>query len=311
MLCHLANPTFPVQISNLDNKQYWTCRVGGGNEKNKDLMAYYEKGRTTIYMIERLMNNITSHTLRLPEEYKRNVYAVLKWMIMNFDSLINKNNMDINNKRIRKNEYIVVSSLGKKISENINKIIEKKSNSKMNTMDTLLEIFNFNSDIILNSMRIINDLIKSDERVNDASWLEDMAFSFKGPNSLGEASSKMIATRYRNIHSSYIAVIDVNCSSNSDVGMSGSFTPFVELYDNFYFTPDKEPCSAEYELEMAKQDYFNSSLNQSGACYVTVQYDSLDDFIKCNGIVNNPEDLEYEKIEIVEKPKDEIKINNQ
>jgi hypothetical protein len=42
-----------------------------------------------------------------------------------------------------------------------------------------------------------------------------------------------------------------------------------------------------------------------------VQYDSLDDFIKCNGIVNNPEDLEYEKIEIVEKPKDEIKINNQ
>ena len=103
-------------------------------------------------------------------------------MILDFDALKNRNNLDLDNKRIRKNEYIVMSSLGKKISENINKIIEKKSKSKLNTMDTLLELFNFSSDIIINGMRNINDLVKSDEQVNDMSWLQDLAFSCKGPN---------------------------------------------------------------------------------------------------------------------------------
>ena len=57
------------------------------------------------------------------------------------------------NKRIRKNEVLVSSTLGRKIAENIHKLIERKSKSKMNTMDTLLELFNFNSDIILTGMR--------------------------------------------------------------------------------------------------------------------------------------------------------------
>ena len=35
-------------------------------------------------------------------------------------------------------------------------------------------------------------------------------------------------------------------SSNSDPGMSGSFVPFVKLYDRFYFNPEHEPCDAEY-----------------------------------------------------------------
>ena len=103
-------------------------------------------------------------------------------MIFEFDNLKTRNNMDLHNKRIRKNEYIVGSTLGKKIAENINKIIEKQSKSKMNTMDTLLESFNFPSDIIVNGMRNNGDLVKSDELVNDFTALQDMYFSAKGPN---------------------------------------------------------------------------------------------------------------------------------
>ena len=106
----------------------------------------------------------------------------MRWMIFEFDNLKTRNNMDLHNKRIRKNEYIVGSTLGKKIAENINKIIEKQSKSKMNTMDTLLESFNFASDIIVNGMRNNGDLVKSDELVNDFTALQDMYFSAKGPN---------------------------------------------------------------------------------------------------------------------------------
>lgn len=93
-------------------------------------------------MIERLLDNVTILNLRLPDIYKENIYMLLYWIITNFDQLRTRNNIDMNNKRIRKNEYIVLSSLGKKIAENINKLIEKKSKSKSNTMDTLLEMFN-------------------------------------------------------------------------------------------------------------------------------------------------------------------------
>ena len=79
-----------------------------------------------------------------------------------------------------------MSSLGKKINENINKLIEKKSKSKLNTMDTLLELFNFGSDIIINGMRNIGDLVKSDELVNDMTMLQDLYFSAKGPNLIPE-----------------------------------------------------------------------------------------------------------------------------
>ena len=76
----------------------------------------------------------------------------------------------------------VIFDKEKKIAENINKIIEKQSKSKMNTMDTLLESFNFASDIIVNGMRNNGDLVKSDELVNDFTALQDMYFSAKGPN---------------------------------------------------------------------------------------------------------------------------------
>ena len=187
MIAACMSADFPMTMETVENTMYWTCRVGSiGSAHSKNLETFAEKGKTTMYMIERLLDTITQVNLRLPECYKKNIYSILRWMILDFDSLKNRNNMDLDNKRIRKNEYIVMSSLGKKINENINKLIEKKSKSKLNTMDTLLELFNFGSDIIINGMRNIGDLVKSDELVNDMTMLQDLYFSAKGPNLIPE-----------------------------------------------------------------------------------------------------------------------------
>lgn len=252
MCYNLSSKDFPVELSNIDDTEYWTCRIGTiGVIKNKSLVSFKEKGITTMLMIERLLDGVTIMNLRLPMYYKHNIYYLMYWMITNFDELRQKSNIDMANKRIRKNEYIVNSSLGKKINENINRFIEKRGRSRMNTIDTILELFNFGSDIIISGMRNLNDLIKSDDVVNDNDFILDIAFSSKGPNSLGEGNNKKIATKYRYLHPSMAGVLDLNTSSNSDVGLSGSFTPFVPLYDRFYFTPDPEPCQARYEFEKA------------------------------------------------------------
>ena len=300
MFCNCRSKIFPVEEISLEDKEYWVCRIGTvGAARNKNILSFKEKGTTTIYMSERLLDKKTINNLRLPMYYKQNIYFLMYWMMTNFQELRRFANIDMRNKRIRRNEYIVDSTLGKKINENINRIIEKRGKSKMNTMDTLLELFNFNSDIVVSGMRNLNDVIKSDDIVNDMDFILDLAYSNKGPNSLGESNSKMIATKYRYLHPSMVGVVDLNVSSNSDVGMSGSFVPYVKLYDGFYFTPEHEPCQARYQ--------FDKSIAEKHGLPTIAPTGTFDMYAEGLRKDNPYADLlKYEKIEIVEKEPETI-----
>lgn len=302
MAYNLKSPKdFPVSMENLDDCKYWICRIGTvGAARNKNLSSFMEKGTTNMFMIERLLNAVTQKSLRLPNYYKQNIYYLLYWLITNFDELRKYSNTDMRSKRIRKNEVIVNSSLGRKISENINKLIERKGRSKMNNMDTLLELFNFGSDIIIAAMRNLNDLVKSDDIVNDMDFIQDLSFSNKGPNSIGEGNNKSIAVKYRYLDPSMVGVLDLNVSSNSDIGMSGSFVPFVKLYDGFFFTPEHQPCQNRYLFEKA--------LEEEGLRRFPVPINSFEEYIKYLDDGDKfRELLQPEKIVIVEKTPDEIK----
>lgn len=309
MLKSLESNEFPVSYALLSNfeeeKQYWRCRIGYvGAAKSKNLLSFLEKGNTTIKMFERLLDNVTQMNLRLEEPYKRDIYALMKWMLYEFDNLKTRNNMDLNNKRIRKAEYIVQPTLGKKIAENIIKIIEKSGKSSQNIIDTLLEGFNFPSDIIISGMRSNGYLIKSDELVNDFTALSDLYYSSKGPNSLGENSSKMISQKYRNIHPSFMGSIDINVSSNSDVGMSGAFTPFVKLYNNFYFTPEGEPDQEMYMLAKDHDAHYKEIGYDKMQTPEDVSFDNYDEYLEYLKNKARPKRLDPEIIKIVEKVTD-------
>lgn len=110
--------------------------------------------------------------------------------------------------------------------------------------------------------------------------------------SLGDGNNKKIATKYRYLHPSMAGILDLNTSSNSDIGLSGSFTPFAQLYDKFYFTPEHEPCEARYrfECELADEGFRKLSVN------------SFEDYIKKLEKNDKFKDLlSYELIKIVEK----------
>ena len=314
MTTNLKSPRdFPVTYEVLDDRIYWTCRIGTvGAAKSKQIMSFYEKGMTNLLMIERLINTVTQKSLRLPEYYKQNIYYIMYWMITNFDDLRRYNNTDMRSKRIRRNEAIVNSSLGHKLSDNVIKLIERKGRSKMNTMDTLLEIFNFPSDIVVSGMRNLNDMIKSDDIVNDMDFLEDLAFTNKGPNSLGDGNSKMIAVKYRYLDPSMVGVLDLNVSSNSDIGMSGSFVPFVKLYDGFFFTPEHQPCQNRYLFEKALQDEesdeFPKNPEEAQELHrIPIPIDSFEKYLSYLEHGDRfKELLQPEKIEIVEKSPEEL-----
>lgn len=300
MLIYLGNKDFPVSWDIINDNNYWISRIGFvGSAKDKSLKTYFEKGRTALYMIERLLDQMTIQNLRLPMCHKADIYCILRWMIFEFDNLHIRDNTDINNKRVRRNEYIVKSSLGRKISENINKVIPKLSDSRQNSMDTLLEIFNFGSNIILNGMKNLNDLIKPDDIVNDLSFLQKLAYSTKGPEALGENSTKNVMLSIRDLHPSFIGKIDPNCSSNSDVGMSGSFVPYVEIYDRFYFTPEWEPSDRMYNLTNAIASYYEKK--HSDENHISIDCNNKEAFEEYLENMDSSMDLSYYPIKIVER----------
>lgn len=297
MFVNLQNRDFPVTMDCMEDKEYWMCRIGYiGSVKNKNLYSFLEKGKTSIHMIERLYDVFSFESLRLPEIYKGNVYRILYWMIADFDSMKQRVNIDMANKRIRKNEVLVSSSLGRKIAENVNKLIERKTKSKMNNMDTLLEMFNFNSDIVITGMRNMNDVVKFDEVSNDMMFLNQFSFTSKGPNSLGEGNSKNIANKYRYLHPSMVGKLDLFTTSNSDAGLSGSIVPFVKLYDGYFFTPEREPCKARYLYEVTLKELFG--INRK------LPLDTFEEYIDYVSTHNTFEkEFAYEPITIVEREK--------
>ena len=310
MLKSMESSEFPVSYALLSNfedeKVYWRCRIGYvGAAKSKNLMSFLEKGNTTIKMFERLLDSVTQLNLRLEDPYKEDIYTLMRWMIFEFDTLKTRNNMDLNNKRIRKNEHIVQPTLGKKIAENIIKILERAGKSNMNVIDTLLEGFNFPSDIIISGMKSNGYLVKSDDLVNDFTSLSDLYYSCKGPNSLGENSSKMISQKYRNIHPSFMGRIDINVSSNSDVGMSGAFTPFVKLYDKFYFTPQREPDQEMYNLRQEQKEHYSEiGYDKMLTPEEDIDFNTYDEYLEFLRHKEKPERLKPEVIQIVEKVTD-------
>lgn len=152
-------------------------------------------------------------------------------------------------------------------------------------------------------MKNLSDVVKSDDLVNDMTFLQDLAYSSKGPNSLGESSSKLISAKFRYIHPSHLGILDLNVSSNSDPGMSGAFVPFVKLYDGYYFNPEHEPCTARYEFEKSLYEYRKNEKKEklpSAPQYKT--FGTYIDYMRQHKDFEN--ELKYEPIRIVEKEPD-------
>lgn len=310
MLYLLQSTEFPITWDTIDDRDYWISRIGvvGSKRDNKGLSEFRNKGCTTLMMIERLLDKLSEKNLRLPEGFKGNVYEILRWMIVDFDELKLKDNIDVNNKRVRKAEYIIKASLGRKINDNINKIITHRSDSRQNTIDALLEVFNFPDNIILNSMRVINDLIKSEDITNDFTIIEDLAYSSKGPEALGDDSSKNVMVKLRDVHPSFMGRIDCEVVSQSDIGMTGSFVPYVKTYRGMYFDPNNEPDNRLYETLLEYKDLIDKSkptevINFSTGELSTLPKLDLSSKEAFNESVKERDDhfgITYEDIEIVE-----------
>ena len=97
-----------------------------------------------------------------------------------FMELKKKDNLDLNNKRLRLTEYIS-SLLTKRVNEGVNRILTLGNKIKMKQVR---DVFKFPGTIIF-QLLYSNPLLKYDNRVNDLDALSALRYSVRGPKLLG------------------------------------------------------------------------------------------------------------------------------
>lgn len=172
-----------ITIEQLDDTQQWIKKITTPNN--------YEKGLNILKYFNRLLDETTKKVLVLPEYYKSDIYRLIQWEMENYNELRLKDNCDINNKRLRCNEYIA-SLLTKEFSKRLNRIISLGDKA---TIDNIKELFKFPGDILIRKMHA-SGVLKFDDCVNDMDFWTKFKYTNKGPHSLGGNNSNNIGIKY-------------------------------------------------------------------------------------------------------------------
>ena len=195
--------------------------------------------------------------MRIKDEYKDEIYSVIKYMIENFESIILINTHDLANKRIRCGEYLI-NPITTRQSPSVYRLI---SPAKKVTVDNNKQIFSsINEDYLINQITTIN-LVRYSNQVNPAFNLftNILKQSNSGPQSQKtDSGSNSISNR--GMDPSYIGRIDVISTSSGEPGISGTLTPFCKICDpnnngNFYFTNESNILDLNAHTEKDMEEY--------------------------------------------------------
>ena len=146
-----------------------------------------------------IIKETTKKVLKVPDYHSEDIYALLRWIMEEFNELRLKDNLDLGNKRLRCNEYIA-SLLTKEFSRRLNRIISMRDKV---TIENIKELFKFSGDIIIQKMHS-SGILRFDDAVNDMDFWSRFKYTNKGPHSLGGNNSNNIGIKYRGIHPSML-----------------------------------------------------------------------------------------------------------
>ena len=219
-----------TDLSQIEDLNFWKVKLGEKFTTNKNLENILEKTNTVLLSFKRILDNRTRKNLKINEKDKKDIYTLIRWMCIDFEKLIKKDNLSLYNKRLRLIEY-QINSFNKKMSTNTYRIL----NSKQINMTRLKSIFKISPTIIINDLQV-SELMRYNNAVNDMDiFTTALKYSNRGPSACGEGGKKTIPVSFRGIHLSHLGKVSLNSVSAGDPGMTGHLTPFVKT-DGLYYS---------------------------------------------------------------------------
>ena len=206
---------------------YWIDILSSFFTKNQDYLRKFNKIRTMLISLNRLIDDTTRKILKINEEDKSDTLAIMRYIMKNFDKLCSADSQDLANKRLRLHEYQLYP-LRKYFSDQIYRVL----NSPTRTKAILERIVSNLSPMFIIKQTVVNELLRYYNATNDFDLFTCLLkYTFRGPQSL----SKTVTMEQRDLHPSYPGRLSLTASSASDPGLSGNCSPFVEIFDGGYF----------------------------------------------------------------------------
>ena len=216
-----------TSLEDLQNHDFWNFQLGKIYTTTKEQAI--NKADKIHTSVRRILDGCTSDNMVhvLPKD-KKSIYHLFRWILWYYDDLIREDNMDIKNKRLRLNEYVLYPFI-KKLSTETYRCL----NTRKVTMKILRSMFsNIKPNICLKQL-VTNELLRFANGVNGIELFSAaMKITQAGPQGLTNRDN--VPMRYRGIHDSYVGVLDLAFSSADDPGITASLVPFVKT-DGLFF----------------------------------------------------------------------------
>jgi hypothetical protein len=213
---------------------YWLTVLGYAY-KNSSI----DKGIFVLDSLESIYDINTKESIHLPEEDKRDIYMVLKWLICQFPELRSKDNVDVSIKRIRIAEYIA-HVYAMKLTRGIHRISDLGKKVKLKQ---IISAVYTQPQYIVSKIILMSNLVSYVDLVNDNDATQVLKCTYKGISGLGEDGAK-VQPIYRFVDPSHLGILDLDTSSASDPGMTGMLCPMTNIekaYGGKSFTAYQEP----------------------------------------------------------------------
>lgn len=253
-----------TKLDDIFNIRFWIINLGKSFAN-----ASLDKGLFILDSIDGTYDLITKEELYLPENYKANIYQILRWMMREFAYLRKRNNVDVSLKRLRIGEPIA-AIYANKLSSSLYALSDM---GKKVTLQSVRRRVYTNPMYVLNAAINMSNLISYRDLPNDNDALLALKYTYKGISGLGENGAS-IQTSYRYVDPSQAGILDLDSSTTSDPGMSGTIVPTAKIYNGNSFSQYQEPNFWEDKYKKYQTKFFKS---EYGDLKPTVQFEKESD----------------------------------
>ena len=251
-----------VSYDMIFDNHFWTSSLGcqfnslgkeatlnAMNPKENSYNTTYEKGLSILDSFETIYDISTKESIRLPEEDKATMYHIIRWLVREFNNLKAKDNLDVSIKKIRFSEYIA-SIYAMKVARGIYRVADLNSKITSSSIKRAIRT----DPMYLVNMIAKSNLVSYRNMVSDMDSMLALKFTYKGIAGLGESNNNSIPDIVRYIHPSHLGRLDLDSSSDSNPGITGTINPFAQIYDG-YFSDYQEPNFWEGKFKQTLDEY--------------------------------------------------------
>ena len=194
---------------------------------SKDMDTLYDKGISILSSLEFTYDRMTMKDLKLPMEDKDNDWQIAR-------ETLGGETLSV---------ILPVYNLSQTIATNLAEVA------------SILDEGGFPYEPPMYLINAISkcQLVNYKNCVNDIDAIVALKYTYKGISGIGEKSNA-ISFAYRSIHPSHLGCVDIDSSSNSDPGVSGTICPLTDLHDK-HFNEYQEPNTWESDLAKVMDSY--------------------------------------------------------